>query len=85
MTILRTQECVIIFIPPFSVTHPNCISYHVFSLNKPLFGTVFKFNNDGNKIEESRYDSDGVLEWKSKYTYDEKGNKTENKELVVKL
>ena len=39
--------------------------------------TVFKFNNDGNKIEESRYDSDGELEWKSKYTYDEKGNKIE--------
>ena len=36
--------------------------------------TVFEFNNDGNKIEESRYDSDGVLEEKYKYTYDEKGN-----------
>ena len=36
--------------------------------------TVFKFNNDGNKIEESHYDSDGELFSKSKYTYDEKGN-----------
>ena len=35
--------------------------------------TVFKFNNDGNKIEESVYDSDGELKRKYKYTYDEKG------------
>ena len=39
--------------------------------------TVFKFNNDGNKIEESRYNSDGELSSKCKYTYDDKGNMIE--------
>ena len=36
-----------------------------------------QFNEDGNKTEETSYNSDGELQSKSKYQYDKDGNKTE--------
>ena len=38
---------------------------------------INEFNNDGNMIEQNRYDSDGELESKRKYTHDENGNMIE--------
>jgi YD repeat-containing protein len=38
---------------------------------------ITKFNNDGNVIEQNRYDSHGALMVKWKYTYDENGNMIE--------
>jgi len=40
------------------------------------FKTLFKFDEKGNKTEESRYDINGnlVLDVNYKYDYDDKGN-----------
>ena len=45
--------------------------------------TIFKFNNDGNKTEEILYCSGRDLDWKYKYTYNEKDNKIEEKSYNV--
>jgi hypothetical protein len=39
----------------------------------------FKFNETGSKIEERYYDSEGMIEDKSEYTYTNDGQKTEKK------
>ena len=38
---------------------------------------VHRYENDQNRVEEIRYDSDGALVYRNTYLYDEKGNQVE--------
>ena len=49
-----------------------------------IFKTIYSYDNNGNKIKESKYDSEGVLRKEIRYSYDNNGNKTKESEYDSK-
>ena len=48
-----------------------------FSRIIPPWEYIYKYDEKGNRIEETRYELDGAISWKEIYSYNDSGKQTE--------